>query len=298
MTRLRAAVATLLAALALAGCAALDQKQRQWIFQPSDRAWGDSASVAADMQEAWIDYPSRVTGQPVRLHGLWHPAADDTAGADCAPVLLYLHGSRWDVRGSAGRIRRMQQLGFSVLAIDYRGFGRTSRELPSEAMAVEDARAAWDWLARRHPTLPRYIFGHSLGGAVAVQLAKQVQDERGLILENTFSSIRDVAGTMKWGWLPIGGLITQRFDSIGRIGRIGSPLLLVHGEEDRLIRPELGQRLFDAAAAPKQLVRVPGGSHHSTNRIAQPLYRAALPALFGGACFAPPELPDTLLATS
>lgn len=288
-----------LAALALAsGCGVLDKKQRAWIFQPSDRAWGDSATVADGLQDVWIDYDSQLTGRPVRLHGLWLPAdggganaAAGAAPAACHPVLLYLHGARWDVRGSAGRIRRMQSLGFSVLAIDYRGFGRSSPELPSQAMAVEDARAAWDWLARQQPRAPRFIFGHSLGGGVAVALADQVRDQRGLLLENTFTSIPDVAGTMKWGWLPIGPLITQRFDSAARIAHVGSPVLVVHGSDDRLIAPALGERLFQAAAEPKAFVLVPGGTHHSTNAVGLAQYRAALPQLFGTQCFAPaPEL--------
>ena len=273
----------------LAGCAALDEKQRTLIFQPTSRSWGDSATVAQGMQDVWIGFTSRITGEPVRLHGLWHAADDDRAEGACQPVLLYLHGARWDVRSSASRIRRMQALGFSVLAIDYRGFGRSSHELPSEAMAVEDARAAWDWLASEHPQSQRFIFGHSLGGGIAVALAEQVQDQQGLILEGSFTSIRDVAGTMKWGWLPVGPLITQRFDSAGRIARVGSPVLVVHGSEDRLIQPALGRRLFEAAAEPKAFVLVDGGSHHSTNAIGQPQYRAALPQLFGTRCFAPAE---------
>jgi alpha-beta hydrolase superfamily lysophospholipase len=94
-------------------------------------------------------------------------------------VLLYLHGARWNVAGSSGRMRRMHELGFSVLGIDYRGFGKSSAGLPSEASAAEDARAAWDWLAAQHPNSPRYIFGHSLGGAIAIDLASQVHDAAG-----------------------------------------------------------------------------------------------------------------------
>ena len=287
--RTRLAAVTTFAALAFAGCASLDERQRAWIFQPTDRAWGNSAAVAEGMQDVWIDYASKVTGEPVRLHGLWHPAdaaplaASTEAG--CRPVLLCLHGARWAVRGSAGRIRRMQELGFSVLAIDYRGFGRTSRELPSEDMAIEDARAGWDWLAARHPQAPRFIFGHSLGGGVAVALAEQARDQRGLILEGTFTSIPDVASSMKWGWLPIGGLITQRFDSAARIARVGSPVLVVHGSDDRLIPHELGRRLYESAAEPKAFVLVEGGSHHNTNALGQAQYRAALPRLFGTQCF-------------
>ena len=125
------------------------QKQRGWIFQPSDRSWGASADLARDMQDVWIDFDSKATGRPVKLHGLWLPASTAQTGWNGAkaPVLLYLHGARWNVEGSAPRIRRMQELGFSVLAIDYRGFGKSSPDLPSENMAYEDAHAAWDWLA-------------------------------------------------------------------------------------------------------------------------------------------------------
>ena len=195
-------------------------------------------------------------------------------------MLLYLHGARWNVTGSAMRIRRMQELGFSVLAIDYRGFGKSTQDLPSESMAAEDARAAWDWLAAQHPKAQRYIFGHSLGGAIAIDLAAQVSDERGVMVEGTFTSIPDVASTMKWGWLPLGPLITQRFDSDCKVTRIGSPLLVVHGSEDRLILPALGRKLYEAARGPKEFVLVQGGSHHNTNSVGQPQYRAAIARLF------------------
>ncbi len=261
----------------LAGCATLDERQREWIFQPGDRSWSRGEAAAEGMADVWIDYHSRETDQPVRLHGLWAPNAERPDG----PVLLYLHGARWNVVGSAFRVRRMQELGFSVLAIDYRGFGKTSRELPSEAMAVEDARAAWDWLAQQHPKRPRFIFGHSLGGAIAVSLAGQVADETGTLVEGTFTSIADVVSTFKWGWLPVSPLITQRFESVRRVAEVGSPLLVVHGSEDRLIKPELGRRLFEAAAEPKAFVLVEGGSHHNTNSIGQTQYREALGQLFG-----------------
>ncbi len=274
-------IALLLVSLGLlAGCATLDEKQRQWIFQPSDRTWSGGSMAAEDMDDVWIDFSSAETGQPVRLHGLWHPHPDLRQRAD-APVLLYLHGARWNVTGSAFRIRRMQELGFSVLAVDYRGFGKSTQELPSETLAAEDARAAWDWLAQQHPDRPRYIFGHSLGGAIAIDLATRVQDERGTLVEGTFTSIPDVVSTFRWGWLPISPLITQRFESVRKVADIGSPLLVVHGSEDRLIKPELGQKLFEAARGPKAFVLVEGGSHHNTNSVGQPQYRQALAELFG-----------------
>lgn len=274
-------IALLLVSLGLlAGCATLDEKQRQWIFQPSDRTWSGGSLAAEDMDDVWIEFASAETGEPVKLHGLWHPHPDLRQRAD-APVLLYLHGARWNVTGSAFRIRRMQELGFSVLAVDYRGFGKSTQQLPSEKLAAEDARAAWDWLAQRHPERPRYIFGHSLGGAIAIELARQVQDERGTLVEGTFTSIPDVVSTFRWGWLPVSPLITQRFESVRKVADIGSPLLVVHGSEDRLIKPELGQKLFEAARGPKAFVLVEGGSHHNTNSVGQPQYRQALAELFG-----------------
>ena len=272
---LLAAVAA--ATLLSAGCATLDERQREWIFQPGDRAWGGSADAARGMEDVWIDFASQATGRPARLHGLWLPAADSPEGH---PVMLYLHGARWNVSGSAPRIRRMQELGFSVLAIDYRGFGKSTRELPSEASAYEDARAAWDWLAQHYPRQPRYVFGHSLGGAVAIDLAAHVEDEQGVIVEGTFTSIADVASSMKWGWLPIGPLITQRFDSVHKVADVHSPLLVVHGADDALIDASLGRRLYDAAKGRKRFLLVQGGSHHSTMAIGQAQYREALAQFF------------------
>jgi alpha-beta hydrolase superfamily lysophospholipase len=300
-------VLLLLTALLVAGCSALDQRQRAWIFQPGDRSWGSSAEAARNMDDVWIQFESHITGQTSQLHGLWleadKPLASlttdkmrkvslqtqpgisgsaklgNTAEGD-RPILLYLHGARWNVTGSAFRMRRMQELGFSVLGVDYRGFGKSSTELPSEAMAYEDARAAWDWLAAKYPDRPRYIFGHSLGGPIAIHLAAQVSDESGTIVEGTFTSIADVVSTFKWGWMPVSALITQRFEAIRKVDQIGSPLLVVHGGRDQLIDPTLGRKLYEAATGPKLFVLVQDGSHHNTNSVGQPQYRAALAQLF------------------
>jgi alpha-beta hydrolase superfamily lysophospholipase len=274
---LLSAAAIALAAGLTVGCATLDERQREWIFQPGDRAWGGSASLAEGMQDVWIDFRSGVTGRPARLHGLWLPAENRPHDG---PVLLYLHGAKWNVRGSAPRIRRMHDLGFSVLAVDYRGFGQSTRELPSEEMAYEDARAAWDWLALQHPARSRYIFGHSLGGAVAIDLAAHVKDEQGVIVEGTFTSIPDVASSMKWGWLPIGPLITQRFESVRKVGQVQSPLLVVHGANDSLIDASLGRKLYEAAGGRKHFLLVEGGSHFSTMAVGLDQYREALAQFF------------------
>lgn len=286
---------------ALAGCENLDTQQRKWIFQASVLPDTDDGAHLDGIDDVWIDVPGpapigrlndvagigRLHGTtPIgrlhgvasigRLHGLWiaNPHRH-------APVLLFLHGSRRDVEDSEFRMRHMRDLGFSVLAIDYRGFGRSSDLLPSEASVDADARAAWTWLASRYPKRDRYIFGHSLGGAIGVRLASEVDDAKGLIVEGTFPSIAAVVATFKWGWLPFSPLITQRFDSADRIAEVEVPVLVVHGTRDTLIPPALGRELFDRAHEPKRFVLVEGGTHYSTNGRGQRQYETALHDLFG-----------------
>jgi uncharacterized protein len=265
---------TVLAIGSLGGCATLDTQQRKWIFQPSDRSWWGGAQSAEGMSDVWIEFTAAEDRQPVKLHGLWlpQPRAD-------APVMLYLHGARWDVRSSAHRMQRMHELGFAVLGIDYRGFGKSTQTLPSEDLAHEDALAAWRWLATQQPQSKRFVFGHSLGSAIAVRLASEVEDATGV--KGGFTSIADVFSTMKWGWLPLGPLITQRFDAASRLDKLKAPLLVVHGSNDNLIKPDLGRALYERAKQPKRFVLVEGGTHHNTNAVGQVQYRQAVAELFG-----------------
>ena len=263
--------------LALIGCQNLEEQQRKWIILGG----GTGASMRAGqtiqgMDDIWIGHASKETGKSVRLHALWADHPDPSA-----PVLLYLHGARRDVESSAFRVRQMNELGFAVLAIDYRGFGRSSAELPSEAMVYEDASAAWAWLAQHKPQRERYIFGHSLGAAIAIHLACEAADAKGLIVEGAFTSIPEVFQTLRWGWLPVTALITQRFDAAERIGRVRMPVLVVHGSGDSLILPALGRALYERANAPKRFVLVDGGTHYTTNGMGAAQYREALRELFG-----------------
>lgn len=257
------------------GCAVLDEQQRRWIFQPSKETWG-GAWATEGMEDVWLDFTPAGEREPVRLHGLWlpHERAD-------APPMLYLHGARWNLASSAGRMRRMHALGFSVLGIDYRGFGRSTDQLPSEDSAHEDALQGWRWLAARHPGLPRYVYGHSLGSAIAVRLATEgPEPPAGVVLEGAFTSIPDLVSTFKYGWLPVGFLISQRFDSAARIPKLKSPVVFVHGGADRLVPATLGQRLYERAPEPKRFVLVEHGSHHNASGAGLDDLKQALGALF------------------
>jgi fermentation-respiration switch protein FrsA (DUF1100 family) len=245
-------IAALIGAIAIpGGCSWIDVKQREFIFRPVKDDW---RGYAGEQDAAQIRIP--VGGNGDMLAAWWMPAP--TAGA---PALLYLHGARWNLTGSSGRIARYRQLGFSVLAIDYRGFGKSSGEMPSEEMAYEDARAGWQELLKRAPGTRHYVYGHSLGGAVAIEVARHNPAVAGLILEATFTSIREMARQYAWGWLPVDLVLTQRFDSLDKIAEVDAPILFIHGLADRLVPPAMSEQLFAAAKSPKRLLLIDGAGH-------------------------------------
>jgi dienelactone hydrolase len=176
--------------------------------------------------------------------------------------VLYLHGARWNLNGSVFRMSRWVDLGFNVLAVDYRGFGKSTELLPSEETAYADARVALDELKRREPDPSRrFIYGHSLGGALAIDLAagplKQAQNEvGGIIIESTFTSIPAVVRAMKYGWVPgIELAVTQPFDSATKIGKVETPLLIIHGTSDGIVPHAMADELFAAPGFEAQRMR-------------------------------------------
>jgi pimeloyl-ACP methyl ester carboxylesterase len=168
-----------------------------------------------------------------------------------------------------------------VLAVDYRGFGKSAAVAPSEALAYEDAEAAWSYLAQLAPRHNRYIVGHSLGGAIATDLARRHPEASGLVLEATFTSVQDMIEQSPWGFLPVGLLLTQRFDTLAKIGEVKMPVLITHGTRDSIVPLQMGERLFQAAPAPKRFIRVEGAGHHNLSGAAFDQYRAAIAELFG-----------------
>ena len=264
-----AAIAGVTVAAVLGGCAALDMKQREWIFNPVKEDWRGYSGLPAGVQEFWLDIGSGTTvasrqaipagDKSQWIHAWWMPNADREA-----PAMLYLHGARWNLTGSTWRTQKWRDAGFSVLAVDYRGFGQSSGDVPSEQQAYEDAGAAWKWLEKAQPDpRKRVIYGHSLGGAVAIDLATRVAPDEaaGLITESTFTSIADMIKVSKWGFLPVGFLITQRFDSEDKIAHVKLPKLIIHGTADRVVPVNMSDELFKAAAEPKRLIKVEGAGH-------------------------------------
>ena len=272
----------LLAALALAalsGCAWLDLQQRQLIFRPTAEIAGTPADFGFDFEERWLDVATAPGGaRPERIHAWWIAAPDATA-----PAILFLHGNGWNIGDSAYNTARLRRMGYSVLAIDYRGYGRSQGGFPSEASVVEDAQRGWLELKALVPDVRRrFVYGHSLGGAIAIELMARMHDAAGLIVESSFTSMRDLAAEQHGlGWLPLGALLTQRFDSLARVGQVGVPVLLIHGEADDVVPASMSRRLHEAAQAPKFIELIPGAGHSSIAVVAWERYRRVVQEFIG-----------------
>jgi pimeloyl-ACP methyl ester carboxylesterase len=209
-----------------------------------------------------------------RLAGWWVPAGDPQA-----KTLLYLHGNAANVAANVQHVLRIRSTGLNIFIFDYRGYGNSTGGPPREKFVCDDAERAWKYLVteRRIPAHDIVIYGHSLGGAVAIDLASRHPEAGALITESTLTSVADRAdGTLYGKYLPVRLILTERFDSISKIGSIHIPKLIVHGEADMMAPPLMARRLYAAAADPKQMALIPGGGHEDSAVVNANAYFAAL----------------------
>ncbi len=239
------------AAAALLLLLALMFFEESLIFFPSRYPEGNWQPADLQFEDAWF-----AASDGTRLHGWYAPAQQPRA------QLLFAHGNAGHLAHRADFVRYVQrELNVSVLIFDYRGYGR-SEGSPSESGVLADVRAARDWLAERAGVRPDQIvlMGESIGGAVVVDLAA-ADGARGLILENTFSSLPETAA-FHFPWLPVHYLLRTRLDSAAKIARYSGPLLQCHGDADTIVPFEQGTKLHAAANEPKRMVVVEGGDHN------------------------------------
>jgi pimeloyl-ACP methyl ester carboxylesterase len=209
----------------------------------------------------------------------WLPHA-----SSAAPTLLYLHGTFRNLYQNLPKINALRELGFSVLGVDYRGWGDSTAIVPDEDTITADAAVAWAELQRRQP-LParRVVYGHSMGGAVAVRLASGLQhgDIGAVVLESTFTRMPDVAAEAGWLGRLVSLFTTLDFDSLSRIPGIKAPLLMLHGSADTTVPVALGRRLRDAAPASARVrwVEIAGGTHSRLHSEAPAVYNEAFGTL-------------------
>lgn len=249
--------------------------QRRLIFFPTH-----DVSLAPDYfhvpyEDVFIEVHD---GQGGKINAWWAPATN----AD-APAVIMFHGNAETISGLAKQTQRFHDLGLSALVVEYRGYGRSTGGFPSEASVYADAQAGWEFLLRRGLAPGRiFIFGHSLGGAVAMDLASKHPDAAGVILESTLTSVADIGKRLPlFRFFPLELLVTQRFDSLNKAKSLKVPALVVHGDADPVIPLAVGRDLFTAIASKKQFVLVHGGDHDHIGEIGGAAYMNALREFVG-----------------
>ncbi len=268
-----------LVAACLSSCAWWDVKQRQLALRPTPGAPPPTAQWQPNDTRYSVQVPASDGSARTEALALWwlpHPSPH-------APALLYLHGTFRHLGQNLPKIDALREAGFAVLAVDYRGWGESAAIVPTEDSIHADAAVAWEALRQRQPQAGRrVIFGHSMGGAVAVALASRLQHGRdygALILESTFTRMPDVAAQAGfWGRLAA-SITSLEFDALSRMGKVDAPVLMLHGSADHTVPVALGRRLRDAARPGVRWVEVPGGTHSRLHSEAPALYRQALQEL-------------------
>ncbi len=213
-----------------------------------------------------LDYEevTLTTSDDVELSAWFVPAINERA------VLLLCHGNAGNISHRLGWIRIMNNLGFSVLAFDYRGYG-DSEGRPTEEGTYRDAEAAWQYLVQTRGIDPGriIIFGRSLGGAIGADLASR-HTAGGLILEAAFTSYPDIA-QYKGGSFPVRWMATYDYNTVESLQEVTSPVLVIHSKDDRVVPFQHGQALFAVALPPKMFLEIKG-SHTEGYRESEGTY--------------------------
>lgn len=180
------------------------------------------------------------------------------------PTIVHFHGNGGNMASRAEFYRSLAEAGFGVLAIDYRGYGKSEGK-PSEQGLYQDARAALDYASSKLslPAEAVIVYGESLGTGVATQMASE-RRIAGLVLQSPYTSLADAA-SLQYPWLPVKALISDRFESLSKITSIHAPLLIFHGERDGIVPVTQGRTLFDRAPQPKSAVFYPETGHMDFN---------------------------------
>ncbi|WP_151669855.1 alpha/beta hydrolase [Nitrincola schmidtii] len=195
------------------------------------------------------------TEDDLQLDAWWLPHDEPRAS------LLFLHGNAGNISHRLPSLAQFHQLGLAVLILDYRGYGRSEGK-PSEAGTAMDADAGWRWLKDNsgHDPDRFIIFGRSLGSAVAAELASRT-DSAALILESPFRSMPEL-GQQLYPWLPVKLLARIHYPTAEYVTHREMPLLVIHSKDDELVPFREGEKVYELANPPKQLLMIHGG--HNT----------------------------------
>ena len=257
-------------------------------------AYATGAALLWRCPDRFIDFPARETPLTPGMLGIeyrdvWLRAGPARALVHCwwlpngkdAPVLLVLPGTGRTKAGMVPVAAAMHAAGAAVLMIDYRGLGRSDRGPLTETSMFEDAEAAWLELRWHQPDAGRrFVYGHSLGAPMALELAVRYPDVNGVVIEGAPTSMRDL---LRDSWLaalyPLDRLLAGRFDASGKVRRLSVPLLVVHGTRDPIVPQTMGVQLYLRAPGRKSLLLVEGATHGDAAVVDADAYQAAFERL-------------------
>lgn len=245
-------------------CIGIKLWQTRLIFYPDSTLESTPADLNLDYEEIWLNTSKG------KIHGWWIPSTKNKA-----PVLLYFHGNASNIGDLVHEANLFHDLGMSVLLIDYRGYGLSTGPFPNETRVYEDAETAWNYLVsiRQIPPEDIFIYGHSLGGAIGIDLAVKHPEMAGIIVNGTFTSIKATIkelGTYKF--LPVNWILTQRFDSLRKVPSLKVPILYIHGTADEIVSVDMSKELYAATPGKKDLLLITSGRHNDTVIIGGKLY--------------------------
>jgi len=221
--------------------------QRALMYFPDTQR---TAPAAAGFAQAAEEVLVTTDGEKVIV---WHVSPRDDR-----PVVIYFHGNGGALWYRTDRFRALVADGTGLVALSYRGYGGSSGR-PSEAGLIADANAAYEFAAARYSPERMVLWGESLGSGVAVALAAERPVAK-IILEAPFTSAVDIAASI-YPYMPVRYLMKDQFRSDERIAQVKAPVLVLHGERDRIVPIAFGERLFALVRSPKRLVRFADGGH-------------------------------------
>jgi pimeloyl-ACP methyl ester carboxylesterase len=259
---------SILLAVYIATCVFLLIRQRQMIFTPTYVDSKDNPSkLNLDYEEVWIPVDSNSKNQD-KLHGWFIPARRETLDGE---TILYLHGAGGNISDLIylRDVAQLQKLGFSILVFDYRGYGQSIGNFPSETSIYEDAQTSLKYLneQKRIPLKKIHLFGVSLGGAVAIDLALKENNIAGLIVVSSFTSMQEEILYLGYRAFPIELILNQRFESISKVPFLKVPVIFIHGTSDTFNPAIMSQKLYDAAPNPKQILLIDNFGHKNISEM-------------------------------
>jgi len=246
--------------------------ERKALFLPERSFRGTPDHVGLDHTDI-----APVTADGVKLHG-WHiPAAVAPSESEPGSVWLILHGNGGNISVRLDQYKEIhRRYNASIIAIDYRGYGRSEGE-PSEEGLYADALAAYEFAKQLYPNKKIVVFGRSMGGAVAAQLASVVSPAA-LVLEASISSLQHIMfERAPWiRYTPIRFIVHSKFETVKHVALGSVPKLIFHGDADQTVSYRNSELIFSAATEPKQLEMVPGGDHDGLDLVDPEKYHLVL----------------------